>query len=170
MGFANTLLYSPSKAPLLPKSGPNELDKKVGTNSLDRNKTYAYANAPLDQASTSAALRGAVPFGRKRLPRTLSLVETLSVFGLRNVDDPGNLKLALREGMLKHLLLKPPSRGLCPRRTKGIQYHMHVLNFARDNGLDAVHVQLIRHHYSPKIYPRVQQLRRRAIYSVRHLY
>ena len=55
-------------------------------------------------------LRGAVTYNRKRLPQTLSVVEsnpvhldviTLSVFGLRNVDDPGHLKLALCEGMLK---------------------------------------------------------------------
>ena len=107
------------KALLLPKSRPNELDNEVGTNTLERNtmkipqkQTHSLIKAQLPQLLLDK-LRSAVTYSRGRLQRTLSLVEsnpvhldvkTLSIFGVRSVDDPGQPKIALCEGMLKHLL------------------------------------------------------------------
>ena len=91
------LLYSTPQAPLLPKSRSNEFDNGVGTNKLERytvkrpqTRTHPPVNPQLPQLWLDK-LWGAVPYNRKRLPRTLSLVEsnpvyvdlkTLSFFGL----------------------------------------------------------------------------------------
>ena len=104
------LLYSTPKAPLPPKSTSNELDNKIGTKTLERytvklpqTRTHPSIKPQLPQLGLDK-LWGAVPYNRKRLPRALPLVEsnlahldvkTLSFFGLRNIDDPGHLKLAL---------------------------------------------------------------------------
>ena len=103
----NALLYSTPKGSLLPKSKSNELDNEVGTNMSERytvklpqTRTHPLINPQLSQLRLYKQ-RGEVRYGRKRLPRTLSLVEsdlfhlnfqTLFVFALRNVDDLGHLK------------------------------------------------------------------------------
>ena len=62
-------------------------------------------------------------------------------FRLRNIDDPGHLKLALCEGII-NISGRPHLQVFVHVNPEAC--HMHVLNFARENVLDAVYVHSIR--------------------------